>query len=111
MKRLRSSISARLTVAPLLPLITAIGICRLVSRVERIVSNLLTFGRTKKKILRSFRSDALLDDFLDQVGQQINLDICIIERRYQAAGHGNGTGSRVRRTAAGPADAKPGGIR
>lgn len=54
-----------------------------VGRVERIVSNLLTFAGTKKKILRTFHIEALLDDILDQIGHQIPLNIYSIERRYQ----------------------------
>jgi len=57
-----------------------------VGRVERIVSNLLTFARTKKKIIHPFRIEALLDDILDQIGHQIPLESCIVERRYQTAG-------------------------
>jgi two-component system, NtrC family, sensor kinase len=61
-------------------------IIRQVGRVERIVSNLLTFARTKKKVIRPFRIEAILDDILDQIGHQIPLDTYRIERRYQAAG-------------------------
>ncbi|MBC8016965.1 MAG: cache domain-containing protein [Verrucomicrobia bacterium] len=61
-------------------------IIRQVGRVERIVSNLLTFARTKKKIIRPFPIEALLDAILDQIGHQIPLDSFRIERRYQAAG-------------------------
>jgi two-component system NtrC family sensor kinase len=57
-----------------------------VGRVERIVSNLLTFARTQKKIIRPFRIEALLDDILNQIGHQIALDTYRIERRYQTAG-------------------------
>jgi two-component system, NtrC family, sensor kinase len=60
-------------------------IIRQVGRVERIVSNLLTFARTKKKVIRPFRIEALLDDILDQIGHQIPLDTYRIERRYQTA--------------------------
>jgi two-component system NtrC family sensor kinase len=60
-------------------------IIRQVGRVERIVSNLLTFARTKKKDIRPFRIEALLDDILDQIGHQIPLDTYRIERRYQTA--------------------------
>ena len=61
-------------------------IIRQVGRVERIVSNLLTFARTKKKMVRPFGIEALLDDILDQVGHQIPLDTYRIERKYQATG-------------------------
>jgi two-component system NtrC family sensor kinase len=57
-----------------------------VGRVERIVSNLLTFARTKKKVIRPFPIEALLDDILNQIGHQIALDTHITERRYQTAG-------------------------
>lgn len=57
-----------------------------VGRVERIVSNLLTFARTKKKVIRPFHIEALLDDILDQIGHQIPLDRFRIERKYQTAG-------------------------
>jgi two-component system NtrC family sensor kinase len=58
-------------------------IIRQVGRVERIVSNLLTFARTKKKVLRTFRIDVLLDDILEQIGHQIPLDSYRIERIYE----------------------------
>jgi two-component system NtrC family sensor kinase len=61
-------------------------IIRQVGRVERIVSNLLTFARTKTKVLRTFRLEALLDDILDQVGHQIPLEGYRIQRSYQPAG-------------------------
>jgi two-component system NtrC family sensor kinase len=61
-------------------------IIRQVGRVERIVSNLLTFARSKKKVLSPFRIETLLDDIVNQVGHQIPLDRYRIERRYQAAG-------------------------
>jgi len=54
-----------------------------VGRVERIVSNLLTFAGTKKKVVRPFDIEALLDDILDQIGHQIPLDSYVIERKYQ----------------------------
>jgi two-component system NtrC family sensor kinase len=57
-----------------------------VGRVERIVSNLLTFARTKKKVVHPFKIDALLDDILDQIGHQIALDRYRIERNYLAGG-------------------------
>ncbi len=56
-----------------------------VGRVERIVSNLLTFARTTKKVIRPFRIEALLDDILEQVGHQIPLDRYLVEREYQTA--------------------------
>ena len=62
------------------------AIIQQVSRVERIVSNLLTFARTKKKVIRPFHIEALLDDILDQIGHQIPLDRYRIERKYQTAG-------------------------
>ena len=61
-------------------------IIRQVGRVERIVSNLLAFARTNKKVIRPFQIEALLDDILDQVGHQIPLDRYSIERDYQIAG-------------------------
>ena len=57
-----------------------------VGRVERIVSNLPTFARTKQKVIRPFHIEALLDDILNQIGHQIPLDTYRIERKYQAAG-------------------------
>jgi len=61
-------------------------IIKQVGRVERIVSNLLTFARTKKKNLRSFPMEALLDDILEQLGHQIPLEPYRIERNYETAG-------------------------
>jgi two-component system NtrC family sensor kinase len=61
-------------------------IIRQVGRVELIVANLLTFARTKKKVIRHFHIEALLDDILDQVSHQIPLDNYRIERKYQSAG-------------------------
>lgn len=61
-------------------------IIKQVGRVERIVSNLLTFARTKKKNLRSFPMEALLDDILEQLGHQIPLEPYRIERSYETAG-------------------------
>ena len=58
-----------------------------VGRVERIVSNLLTFARTKKMTLQSCLIEALLDDILDQIGHQVALDSYHIERKYQAAAY------------------------
>ncbi|NTV49615.1 MAG: HAMP domain-containing protein [Geobacteraceae bacterium] len=60
-------------------------IIKQVGRVERIVSNLLTFARTKKKIIRPFNIEELLDDILEQVSHQIKLNSYHIERRYQAS--------------------------
>jgi two-component system NtrC family sensor kinase len=54
-----------------------------VGRVERIVSNLLTFAGAKKKEVRTFHIEALLDDILNQIGHQIPLDRYHIERNYQ----------------------------
>ena len=59
-------------------------IIRQVGRVERIVSNLLTFARTKKKVIRTFHIEALLDEILDQIGHQIPLDTFRIDRKYTA---------------------------
>lgn len=56
-----------------------------VGRVELIVSNLLTFARTKKKVTRPFHIEALLDDILDQMDHQIPLDNYFIQRMYQAS--------------------------
>ncbi len=60
-------------------------IIRQVGRVERIVSNLLTFARTKQKIIRPFHIEDLLHDILEQVGHQIQLDSYDIERKYKAS--------------------------
>jgi two-component system NtrC family sensor kinase len=57
-------------------------IMRQVGRVERIVSNLLTFARTKKMSISLIHIEALLDDILDQIGHQIPLDRYRIERKY-----------------------------
>lgn len=57
-------------------------IIRQVGRVERIVSNLLTFARPKKKVVHPFRIEALLDSILDQIGHQIPLETCRIDREY-----------------------------
>ena len=59
-------------------------IIRQVGRVERIVSNLLTFARTKKKVSRPFHLEELLEDILDQIGHQIPLGRYRVDRRYQA---------------------------
>jgi two-component system NtrC family sensor kinase len=61
-------------------------IIKQVGRVERIVSNLLTFARSKKKSPRIFRMEALLDDILEQLGHQIPLEPYRIERSYETAG-------------------------
>lgn len=60
-------------------------IIRQVGRVERIVSNLLTFARPRKKVIRPFHIDTLLDDILKQVGHQIPLDRYRIERLFQTS--------------------------
>jgi two-component system NtrC family sensor kinase len=60
-------------------------IIRQVGRVERIVSNLLTFARANKKVNRPFQIEALLEDILNQIGHQIPLEPYSIERRYQMA--------------------------
>ncbi len=57
-------------------------IIRQVGRVERIVSNLLTFARTRKKIIRPFRIIPLINDILDQIGHQIPLAPFRIERSF-----------------------------
>jgi two-component system, NtrC family, sensor kinase len=57
-----------------------------VGRVERIVSNLLTFAGTKNTVIRPFYLEALLDDILDQIGHQIPLERYCIERKYQIGG-------------------------
>ena len=61
-------------------------IIRQVDRVERIVSNLLAFSRTRKKIVRPFQITVLLDEILDQIGHQIPLAPYRIERLYRAVG-------------------------
>ena len=53
-----------------------------VGRVERIVSNLLTFARTKNKVIRRFNVEELLDDIMEQIGHQIPLARYRIERKY-----------------------------
>lgn len=58
---------------------------RQVGRMERIVSNLLTFARTKKKVIRPFHVGVLLDDILNMVGHQVLLDSYRIERKYESA--------------------------
>lgn len=55
-----------------------------VGRVERIVSNLLTFAQTKKKVIKPFQIEILLDDILNQVGHQIPLERVRIDRNYQS---------------------------
>ncbi len=68
-----------------------------VGRVERIVSNLLTFAGTKKMIIRLFNIEAFLDDILNQIGHQIPLDTYHIERTYQnAAGDIEGDEDQLR---------------
>ncbi|MDD2364590.1 MAG: ATP-binding protein [Desulfuromonadaceae bacterium] len=61
-------------------------IIRSVGRVEHIVSNLLTFARTKKKIISSFRMEQLLDEILSQIEHQIPLHNYMIHRAYDEAG-------------------------
>ena len=61
-------------------------IIRQVGRVERICSNLLTFARTKKKVIRPIRIETLLDDIMEQIGHQIPLDSYRIDRQYQDTG-------------------------
>ncbi len=57
-------------------------IIRQVGRVERIVSNLLTFARTRKKTIRPFGIVPLLNEIVDQIGHQIPLEPYCIERRF-----------------------------
>lgn len=54
-----------------------------VGRVERIVSNLLTFARTQQIVTYPISLKPLLDDILDQLGHQISLLNHTIERPYQ----------------------------
>lgn len=61
-------------------------IIRNAGRVEHIVSNLLTFARTTKKVIRPFQIEALLDDILSEVGHRIPLENYQIERKYQTVG-------------------------
>ena len=58
-----------------------------VGRVERIVSNLLTFATTKKKSVHPCNIEALLDDILDQIGHQVPLEKYAVKRKYQGAGN------------------------
>ncbi|MEI7816726.1 MAG: ATP-binding protein, partial [Desulfuromonadales bacterium] len=58
-------------------------IIRQVGRVERIVSNLLTFAGTKKIVVRPFLLEALIDSILDQIGHQISMDSYRIARQYR----------------------------
>ncbi|MDD2539570.1 MAG: ATP-binding protein [Desulfuromonadaceae bacterium] len=68
-----------------------------VGRVERIVSNLLTFARAKKKVIRRFNIEVFLDGILNQIGHQIPLDAYHIERTYQnAAGDIEGDEDQLR---------------
>ena len=53
-----------------------------VGRVERIVANLLTFARTRKKTVRPFSIIPLLNDILNQIGHQIPLEPFRIERNF-----------------------------
>jgi two-component system NtrC family sensor kinase len=61
-------------------------IIRHVGRVEHIVSNLLTFARTTKKVIRPFQVETLLDDILVEVSHRIPLESYRIERNYQSVG-------------------------
>ncbi|MFA7404072.1 MAG: ATP-binding protein [Pelobacteraceae bacterium] len=61
-------------------------IIRHVGRVEHIVSNLLTFARTTKKVIRPFQIETLLDDILVEVGHRIPLESYRIERQYLSVG-------------------------
>ncbi len=54
-----------------------------VSRIERIVHNLLTFSRGGKKQLSVFTIAPLLDEILDQVHYQIPLDRFRVNREYR----------------------------
>lgn len=57
-----------------------------VSRVERIVANLLTFARAQKKTAKPFLIETLLDDILAQVGHQIPMGPYSVERNYRLSG-------------------------
>jgi len=59
---------------------------RQVGRMERIVSNLLTFARAKKKVIRPVCIESVLNGVLDMVGHQIALDSYRIERCYASGG-------------------------
>jgi two-component system NtrC family sensor kinase len=67
-----------------------------VGRVERIVSNLLTFASTKKKSVHPCNVEALLDDILDQIGHQIPLEKYAVTRKYQGAVDIEGDGDQLR---------------
>ncbi|HEY3309149.1 MAG TPA: cache domain-containing protein [Desulfuromonadaceae bacterium] len=54
-------------------------------RIERIVSDLLTFSRSGIKRVTVFHLGELLDDILDQVGHQISLEGYTINRCYHTA--------------------------
>lgn len=54
-----------------------------VGRVERIVSNLLTFSRSRKKVVRPFILSQVLEDIISQLGHQIPLESYRIERTYE----------------------------
>jgi two-component system NtrC family sensor kinase len=71
-------------------------IIRQVGRVERIVSNLLTFAGTKRKVTRHFHIESLLDDILNQIGHQIPLEPFHIECTYQDSGDIEGDEGQLR---------------
>ncbi|HEY4743723.1 MAG TPA: cache domain-containing protein [Desulfuromonadaceae bacterium] len=58
-------------------------IIRQVGRIERIVANLRTFSRGGTKRPGLFPLEGLLDGILDQVGHQVPLEGCTIERGYR----------------------------
>lgn len=51
-------------------------------RINRIVSSLLTLARQERRQISTFALNDLLDEILDQIGHQIALDDCTIERTY-----------------------------
>jgi two-component system NtrC family sensor kinase len=61
-------------------------IIRQVGRIERIVSNLRTFSRGSAKRLTLFPLEPLLDGILDEVGHQVPLEGCTVERAYRGVG-------------------------
>jgi two-component system NtrC family sensor kinase len=58
-------------------------IYRQVSRVERIVANLLRFARREKRQLVATALSPLLDEILGQVGHQVSLDGITVVKQYQ----------------------------
>jgi len=53
-----------------------------VGRIERIVNNLRVFSRSGMKRITCFSLGELLDSIIDQIGHQIPLESCRIERSY-----------------------------